>query len=260
MAPLGRKPGHQLRDVHGRGAGEPHCAGAPGAPLAGGLGAQELHLAVPRAGDGAGSHRPAWDLPHQPRGAGFVCAEPDSGGPGAGEARVHLLRLLHDLLQPGHDAHALRHGPGALPSHRTPLLLPAPSHPPQWSGCAAHYLHSLPALLLPAAAGSLEVCPVQPRDVVLHRTQAGRVPAALRHSAAVAHHRRARLQLQRHRQPHPHAPPGQEKPLRTLLGQQPRESGKGIHGGGDGPSYSSGHHDHHLRRLLLAFHDFCIYE
>lgn len=173
MAPLRRKPSHQLRDVLGRGAGEPHRAGAAGAPLAGGLGAQrrprELHLAVPRAGDRVGVHRSARDLPHQPCGAGFVCAEPDPGGPGAPEARVHLLCLLHDLLQPGHHAHALRHGPGALPSHRTPLLLPALGHMPWWPGCAARHLHSLPALLLPAAAGPPAVRPVLPWDVVLHR-------------------------------------------------------------------------------------------
>lgn len=87
VAPLRRKPGHQLGDVLGRGAGEPHRAGAAGAPLAGGRGTQrrtrELYLPVPRVGDRAGVHRPAWDLPHQPGGAGFLRSEPDLGGPGA---------------------------------------------------------------------------------------------------------------------------------------------------------------------------------
>lgn len=202
MASLGRKPSHQLRDVFGWGVGKSHRTGAAGAPLAGGLGARrrprELHLAVPRAGDRAGVHRLARDLLHQPRGAGFLCSEPDPGGTGAPEARVHLLCLLHDLLQPGHYAHAVCHGPGALPSHWAPLLLPALDYSPRRPGCAARHLHRLTTLLLPAAAGPPGLRPVLPWDVVLHWARTEHLPAALCHPAAAPHHRSARLQLQCH--------------------------------------------------------------
>uniref|UniRef100_A0A2K5U7U9 Prostaglandin E2 receptor EP2 subtype n=1 Tax=Macaca fascicularis TaxID=9541 RepID=A0A2K5U7U9_MACFA len=187
---------------------------------------QELPLLVPRAGDRAGVHRPARDLPYQPGGTSFLRAEPDPGGTGAREPRVHLLRFRHDLLQPGHDAHALRHGPGALPLDRAPLLLPAPRLALRGPGGAARHLCRLPALLLAAAAGLRAVRPVLPRDLVLHPARADRLPAAVRHPAAASHRRGARLQLQCHSQPHPHAPPKSEKPLRTFLGQWPG-SGRG---------------------------------
>lgn len=224
---------------------------------------KELHLAGSRAGDGAGSHRPAWDLPHQPPWCLLASYTQNRTlvALGRGEARAcrHALLTFFSLATML-MLFASYHGPGGgIPSHQdTPTSGTSVTRRSR-SGCAAHYLHSLPALLF---------CSLPLLD---HWKYAQYSPGTW---CFIGHKQAAYLRLYatlllllilapcspatsaRHRQPHPHAPreageAAADPPWAAATGRKR----KGHPWRRDGPSYSSGHHDHHLRRLLLAFHD-----
>ncbi|XP_064367903.1 prostaglandin D2 receptor isoform X1 [Dromaius novaehollandiae] len=265
--PVPQQPLHRERAVGGaqlgalrrRAAGQ--CAGAAAAgaapaALADARRPPAAGLRLLRAGERAGRHRPAGQVPAEPHGAGRLRLQPQPqravarrAGRGRAGRALPALRLPHGFLRAGAHAAAAGHGPGVLAVAGPPLLLPAAPHEAPGGRAGAGGGRAVRALLRAAAAGLRRHHAVLPGHLVLHphgrrRDAPARLPRALRQPAGAAGAGHRRLQREQHAAPVRHG----------AAAAPPRAARRRAAHGGARPPAAAGAHDLALHRLLAAAH------